>query len=241
MGTFETTLFCLVAVYTLCLFLTATLLKGDKRARVCFSIVGISILGVLYELVYTQHLDGLSQMEKFLAGTVAVLTIACYSALGIYDKVSKIKANAIYKGENMLELKDRLDASEQKKLELDQQTYNQVMAWITDTIINFDEDERKSILSCADIFVKTGAIAKPSIPIKYNEYYTQTKLREIGGVLFLLHNDRVDCANFLLTVFSDFFTRGNKTELSTNKKKMPGVDAAKVLLSKNHVQSNRFK
>ena len=167
MGTFETTLFCLVAVYTLCLFLTATLLKGDKRAWVCFSVDGISILGVLYELVYAQHLDGLSQMEKFLAGTVAVLTIACYSALGIYDKVSKMKANAIYKGENMLELKDRLDASEQKKLELDQQTYNQVMAWITDTIINFDEDERKSILSCADIFVKTGAIAKPSIPIKY--------------------------------------------------------------------------
>lgn len=233
MDTFQVILLCVVLIYGVCLYLTARFLSGDARMRVCFFIVGLSILGLLYVLVYGHYLDALTQMEKFMAGSVAVLAIVCYSAVGTYDKAAKMKVNAIYNGESMVKLKEGIDAANYKQQEIDKQTFEKVMAWITDALCNFEPDERKSILSCADIFAKTGSIAEPAVPIKYNEYYTQSKLREIGSMFLLLKRDREECAKFLLTIFSEFFTRGDKTELSTIKKKMPGVESARALLGKS--------
>jgi hypothetical protein len=114
-------------------------------------------------------------------------------------------------------------AKKSAKLQQEQNATNEdVLEWFNEQIVYFESGIQLALRNCAKLFVQTGKIEikQEELP-PYNRDYTQLQIILISSIFILTERSRMQCVDFVLKVFANYFHNPDPTDI---KRKIKGVD-----------------
>lgn len=118
------------------------------------------------------------------------------------------------------------DIEKDAKLQQEPNTRNdEVLEWFNDQIVKFGATIQLALRNYAQEFLHAGKIEIKRLPL-HDTSYTQLELIMTSSIFILAGKSRVQCADFVLNVFVNYFPERNLSDIQKNKG------------AKNHVENN---
>lgn len=208
--------------------------KSPWRKWICFGLASVSIVYLLYIMLWSPGLSDNQRFNWLLIGVVGIMASFGLVGIGIMDmESSMVVANGIPQtvcndltpdGNTGNEI-EKQDESEERTHQ--NELFGRVIPWLKWELGQYDKLEQDAIMTCAEKFILENQVCSPSVTIKKNRLYSQQRLQSISSAFLLLGKDRSECAYFAKTVFPESFSN---TIISTLEKKIMGRDKIQLTI-----------
>jgi len=219
--------------------------KSPMRKWICFGLSAVSVVYLLYILLWHESIGNGQRFDWYLVGIVGITASLGMAGIGFMDMVKPVALPVVAESEmtppapssveNREEQQEPIveddqtdeDNSAEEERMRKEELIGEVMPWFLDQLVQYSDEEQAAIKVCAISFVYENVIPEPEVTINTNSLYSQSRIIEMCSAFYLLGNTKDDCVTFVKRVFSGAFAN---TEDSTIAKKIKGAERMLLLI-----------
>jgi len=218
--------------------------KSPMRKWICFGLSAVSVVYLLYVLLWHESLGNGQRLDWYLVGIVGIAASLGMAGIGFVDMVKPVALPVVVKSDvipptpsSVEKIEEQATIVEDEQSEEDktaeeermrkEELIGKVMPWFLDQLVQYSDEEQAAIKVCAISFVYENVIPEPEVIIGANSLYSQSRIIEMCSAFYLLGNTKDDCVTFVKGVFSGAFAN---TEESTIAKKIKGAERMLLLI-----------
>ncbi len=218
--------------------------KSPMRKWICFGLSAVSVVYLLYVLLWHESLGNGQRLDWYLVGIVGIAASLGMAGIGFVDMVKPVALPVVVKSDvipptpsSVEKIEEQATIVEDEQSEEDktaeeermrkEELIGKVMPWFLDQLVQYSDEEQAAIKVCAISFVYENVIPEPEVIIGANSLYSQSRIIEMCSAFYLLGNTKDDCVTFVKRVFSGAFAN---TEESTIAKKIKGAERMLLLI-----------
>ena len=219
--------------------------KSPMRKWICFGLSAVSVVYLLYILLWHESIGNGQRLDWYLVGIVGIAASLGLAGIGFMDMVKPVALPVVAESEMTAPAPSSVEDREEQQEPIveDDQTdeensaeeermrreelIGKVMPWFLDQLVQYSDEEQAAIKVCAISFVYENVIPEPEVTINTNSLYSQSRIIEMCSAFYLLGNTKDDCVTFVKRVFSGAFAN---TEDSTIAKKIKGAERMLLLI-----------
>ena len=191
------------AIYQLYANLSAGLNFISSVTCLCVGVIAVVICGKVATMERQKIIEEEQVQQQDIDQPLSIRTS------NVQKEMDYLSINQAKTSEELVAMRDIENkiADKDAKLQQEQNATNEaVLEWFNMKIVYFESDIQLALRNCAKLFMQSGniEIKQENLP-PHNTHYTQQNLILISSIFILTGRSRVQCVDFVLKVFANYF------------------------------------